>query len=234
MKKYLILALFGITGISKGQNMNSCYTEENFEIAYHYVQWKKQTSKKLSENHKVLLEDGYELEALEQDGMPKIVFSKKNYSYFFVSNKNGITPLTKSASDLKKYEEKFCKLMEVAKFKNLPKNYTYRYIDGVGNAWIISDKDIEYKPITKEMSSSGMYDGGTPFKKEITETQFKEIQSLLKKGLQNKEIETDSRRKGTGVIEEAVTPTVTVVSKIILMDAKEKQAIEAWLNAQKP
>ncbi|KOY85783.1 hypothetical protein AD998_06095 [bacterium 336/3] len=234
MKKYFILALLGISSICKGQNMSSCYTEDTFEMAYHYVQWKKQTAKKLSENNKVLLEDGYELEALEQDGTPKIVFSKKNYSYFFVSNPKGITPLTKSANDLKKYEEKFCKLVEIAKFKNLPKNYSYIYADGSANIWLISDKTIEYKPVTKEMSSSGMYDGGKPFKKEITEAQYKEIQVLLKKGLQNTAIHAESRNKGTGVIEEGVTPTVMVASKILQMNAEEKKAVETWLNAQKP
>jgi len=234
MKYCILFVLFGIGSSLKSQDMNSCYTEENFEMTYHYIQWKKLTSKKLSENYKVLFDDGFELEVVEADGNRKIVCSKKNYSYFSVDSQKGIIPHTKAASDAKKYEKQYCQLVEIAKFKGLPKNYTYHYADGNANVWVITDKNLEYKPVTKEMSSSGMYDGGKPFTKEITETQYKEIQALLKKGLSNTAIHIENRVKGSGAISEGVTPTVTVNSKYIQMSSEEKKAIEAWLNAQKP
>jgi hypothetical protein len=233
MKTYLVLILLGVMNTSKGQTMATCYTEENFERAYHYVQWKKHTSEKLGENHKILLDDGYDVVALEQDGESKIVFSKKEYRYFFVSHKNGVTPLTKSASDLKKYEERFCQLVELANREGLPKNYTYTYSDGSANEWVVTDKTITYIPVTKETSSSGLYDGGTPFQKEITETQYNEIKLLLKKGLQNPSIQTDKRTKGTSVIDEGITATAIIASKIMTINSFEKTAIETWLNAQK-
>ncbi|MDX1903760.1 MAG: hypothetical protein SFU27_06330 [Thermonemataceae bacterium] len=109
---------FWTWGIVKAQVR--CDTKENFEKVFHYVQWKKVAAKKLSEHKKVLFRSNYELEALEEGESRKVIFSKKNYTYFFITEKDGLVSLSKKRKDLKKYHQLFCQLTEQANLKGLP------------------------------------------------------------------------------------------------------------------
>jgi hypothetical protein len=207
-----------------------CLTEENFEKAFHYIQWKYKTSKKLSENSKVIFDDGYELDVMEQENIGRrITFSKEGYKGFSVDMREKYIPHTKIAQ----YQKYFCKLVKTATLVNLPKNYMYKYIDGNNNVWIINAEDVEYKPIAKENSSSSEYSGGEPFKKNTTLAQYQAIQLLLKKGLSNKSIQLANRNMGCGTVLEFVAENVVANECYLAMNSDEKQATEEWLKQLK-
>lgn len=229
---FILLTCFRFLGESTLQGKD-CFTKENFEKTFHYIQWKHKTSKKLSANQKVILEDGYEVEALEDEINGRyILFSKKAYKFFSLNSSGQYIPHTKKAN-LKQYQSYFCKLFARASFANLPLNYMYKYIDGSNNVWLIASDNIEYKPIAKENSSSGEYSGGEPFKKNIELTQFQAIQSLLKKGLSNKAIHLEDRNMGCGTVLESVTENVSAQQCYLPMNSAEKKAIEDWLRKLK-
>lgn len=101
-----------------------CFSEENFEIAYKYVHWKHQTSKKLSPNHRVIVEGNMDVEAVEDEQGKYLKFWKNNELYCQVNAKEGVIPIFKMQKEsyVKACQKLFCDLLEKAKFKDLPKN----------------------------------------------------------------------------------------------------------------
>lgn len=79
-------------------------------------------------------------------------------------------------------------------------NMTYQYADGSGNAYIINNKAIHYKPITAKESSSGEYSGGDEVIINITEDVFNEIKIMLEKAILNKSIHIENRIMMSGLI----------------------------------
>jgi len=53
------------------------------------------------------------------------------------------------------------------------------YYDGSGNAYIFYKGTVEYQPVTPDLSSSGRYSGGTPFKRPIDAPTFAKIARAL-------------------------------------------------------
>lgn len=109
----------------------------------------------------------------------------------------------------------------------------YSYIDGNNNVWDISADSLEYKPISKEMSSSGIYSGGIPFQIKITLDQYLTVQSLLQKGLNNTSIHLQHRQMGSGTILELAKADAQGVSCFLPMNSPEKAAIENYLKQLK-
>jgi hypothetical protein len=69
----------------------------------------------------------------------------------------------------------------------------YSYSDGNGNIYLIQPNRIKYKPIKPIHSSSGIYSGGEYRKVEITPEDYKKIDDILKKAIQNKSAHTEFR-----------------------------------------
>ncbi|AEE47961.1 hypothetical protein Halhy_0047 [Haliscomenobacter hydrossis DSM 1100] len=109
----------------------------------------------------------------------------------------------------------------------------YRYIDGNNNAWNISKKWIEYKPISKVLSSSGNYSGGEPFQAKITTRQYRAIRSLLQNAMSNTAIHLPNRLMGSGTIIEFTEEDDQTATCYLPMNSPEKAAIEDWLNQLK-
>lgn len=78
------------------------------------------------------------------------------------------------------------------------------YGDGSGNSYSIFEKKnkkfIEYDPITKEMSSSGYYDGGSYKLNELSDSSYKEIVTAAQAAIKQTSDHAKSRMKGTGEI----------------------------------
>lgn len=79
----------------------------------------------------------------------------------------------------------------------------YTYADGSGNTYILTEQNrkmLEYIPIKAKESSSGVYDGGSPVKKQITDEQYAAILSAIEKAIQNKSIHIEQREMRSGYI----------------------------------
>lgn len=212
--------------------MQQCLSADNFTLTFRYAQWKLKTLKTINKNGRIILGNGFEYIAREGAGGEKsIVFYKKNVEAFSV-NAQELLPLDKT-SDLTKYHQLFCAVLDRARFANLPHNFVYRYHDGANNVWSIGPQKIIYQPVTPAMSSSGTYSGGEPFEKVISEAQFTEIEALLKAGVSNKSIHEASRLKGSGMIVELLTDALAGGTYFLPMRSAEKTAIEAWFKQLK-
>jgi len=100
-----------------------------------------------------------------------------------------------------------------------PKEYTkITYIDRNNCKLEITQTTISYIPISKAESSSGMFDGGEPWKKEIDNDVWFEINSQIKAHIENKK----------NILKERVKPSIV----FILEKGKKKKTVIATYNAE--
>lgn len=77
---------------------------------------------------------------------------------------------------------------------------TYTYADGSGNAYELTSDSLEYIPVKKEHSSSGMYSGGDPAKVKVSKEQFDVIATMMRGIVADKSNHIENREKTTGAI----------------------------------
>ncbi len=100
-----------------------------------------------------------------------------------------------------------------------PKEYTkITYLDRNNCKLEITQTTISYIPITKAESSSGMFDGGEPWKKEIDNDVWFEINSQIKAHIENKK----------NILKQRAKPSVAFV----LEQGKKKKTVIASYNAE--
>lgn len=103
-----------------------------------------------------------------------------------------VNPINKNSFQtnikMKKLILPFASLLIVLVFMNAaPKEYTkITYLDRNNCKLEITPTTISYIPITKAESSSGMFDGGEPWKKEIDNDVWFEINSQINAHISNK------------------------------------------------
>ncbi len=212
-----------------------CFNEENFEISYKYVHWKHHTSKKLSPNHRIIMEGNIDVEAAEGEQGKYLRFWKNNKLYFTVDAQKGVIPIftMQKQSYVKTCKKLFCDLIRRARFKNLPRNYNYTYADGSANVWKITEGKVEYVPITPENSSSGKYSGGEPFEIVIESRQFQEVEQLMLKALKDKAAHLTKRSMGTGAFSQSVDNAL-VKECYLNSQSAHNLAIKKYLRSLKP
>jgi lipopolysaccharide export LptBFGC system permease protein LptF len=88
---------------------------------------------------------------------------------------------------------------------------TYLYSDGNANTYKIFKEKIEYVPVTKENSSSGMYSGGEPKTTTITIQQYDSLKAVLEEAIGAKEFHAKNREKQSGQITKAGKKKKTVI-----------------------
>ena len=89
----------------------------------------------------------------------------------------------------------------IAQVSNPQKNINkmvLEYSDGNGNYYKITKDSISYEPIKREMSSSGIYDGGEGKSNKITEAEFTLIFKEFETIFNNKSIHIPNRMKISG------------------------------------
>ena len=106
------------------------------------------------------------------------------------------------------------------------KSKAYSYTDGNNNTYLIRSTSLEYKPISKENSSSGTYSGGEAKKITITKEQFSKIESLIDSIRKDKKNIIDSRPMGCGTL--AVNDGKPIY---IALGSTNKNALEKELTA---
>jgi hypothetical protein len=105
------------------------------------------------------------------------------------------------------------------------------YVDGSGNAFVISgtrQKVVEYTPVKPEVSSSGVYDGGTYTKKKIDETLFSQIRTCITDAIHNPSIQIKNRVMGSGLI--IMKDRGVAISCILQPGSPEQRKIETLLK----
>ena len=108
--------------------------------------------------------------------------------------------------------------------KNTKMNKLVSYNDGNNNVWEIDYSAINYKPVTKQESSSGLYSGGKNRNIVISPEQYSELQELAQAALEDKTAQLDKRQMGSALL-------VFEDGQLILgMDSKVKNSIEAFLR----
>ena len=79
-------------------------------------------------------------------------------------------------------------------------NMKYNYFDGAGNKYEIKDLKLTYTPIKKEESSSGTYDGGDPYTKELTKLDLVKFIDVFERAIWNEKDHSPKREMGCGTI----------------------------------
>lgn len=104
-----------------------------------------------------------------------------------------------------------------------PMNFSYS--DGSGNRYEIKENRIKYIPVEPAFSSSGIYSGGQPVEKEITDAEAHQLDNLVQIALDETEAHMEQRIKGSGLVH---THEKTV---ILSMNAPTKKKLEQELEA---
>ncbi len=94
--------------------------------------------------------------------------------------------------------------VEVYSVSLIPDNELFIYTDRSNNTWNISRNKVKYTPIAKEMSSTGIYDGGEAAEIEINDTEFVMLRNITTKMLKNKDLHIENRIKTSVIICHAI------------------------------
>ncbi|MFT4533874.1 MAG: hypothetical protein ACJA1A_000082 [Saprospiraceae bacterium] len=79
-------------------------------------------------------------------------------------------------------------------------NMKYSYYDGAGNNYEIKDLKLSYFPIKKEESSSGTYDGGIAYTKELTKLDLVKFVDVFERAIWTEKDHSAKREMGCGTI----------------------------------
>ena len=112
-----------------------------------------------------------------------------------------------------------------------PDPATYTYADGSANLYRMSADTFEYIPVTREQSSSGMYDGGAPVKKAMRAEFFAEFTGLIERAKIENGQHASDRSKMTGQI--GIHKGKETLGFILKADSEIKKRIEKLLEEEK-
>jgi hypothetical protein len=76
----------------------------------------------------------------------------------------------------------------------------YTYADGSGNKYKLQKFKLSYFPITPDMSSSGTYSGGEPFKIDLERLDLIKLIDVFERALWANKDHTEKRTMGSGII----------------------------------
>ena len=76
----------------------------------------------------------------------------------------------------------------------------YYYYDGAGNKYEIKSLLISYTPLKPEQSSSGTYDGGEPYTKELSKLEFIRFVDVFERAIWNEEAHSERKEMGCGTV----------------------------------
>lgn len=102
------------------------------------------------------------------------------------------------------------------------------YGDGSGNLLVITPGAIEYIPVKKENSSSGMYDGGSARMQKIPDSDYIKIERMFEEIFGNKKIQITNREMGSGMLKSTEGSKEKI---IIISSSPEKDQLEQLLTS---
>ena len=84
---------------------------------------------------------------------------------------------------------------------NTNSDTVYTYYDAARNKYVLKLNELQYIPVNKKESSSGMYSGGTYESKELNSAETEKLVSLFKAALANKKAQTNKNIKPNAAVE---------------------------------
>lgn len=100
----------------------------------------------------------------------------------------------------------------------------YTYYDAARNKYVLKLNELQYIPVNKKESSSGVYSGGTYESKELNSAEREKLVSLFKVALANKKAQTNKNIKPNAAVE------ISINNKKISFILRAKSAINNSLN----
>lgn len=76
----------------------------------------------------------------------------------------------------------------------------YTYVDGSGNSYQIKDNHLKYSPMTADQSSSGTYDGGDPWSRELSKIDLMRIVDVVERAIWSTSDQIEHKAMGSGTI----------------------------------
>lgn len=76
----------------------------------------------------------------------------------------------------------------------------YIYYDGAGNKYEILSDALSYTPMKPAESSSGTYDGGEAYTKELTKLDFIKFVDVFERAIWSEEAHLERREMGCGTV----------------------------------
>jgi hypothetical protein len=108
---------------------------------------------------------------------------------------------------------------------------TYIYNDGNANTYKIFTDKIDYIPVTKSESSSGMYSGGEAKTISLGPQQYDSLKTILEEAIATKEFHAQKREKQSGLI----TKTGKKKKQVILQPRSAiRNKLEKYLMSLNP
>ena len=100
--------------------------------------------------------------------------------------------------------------------------YTYYY--AARNKYVLEGNELEYIPVNKKESSSGMYSGGTYESRELNKKQRKKLESFFNAALADRIAQTDKNIKPNSAVE------ISIDSRKVSFILKAKSTINTSIN----
>lgn len=120
-------------------------------------------------------------------------------------------------------------LFMITLFTNAKANSTsdtvFIYYDAARNKYVLKGNELEYIPVNKKESSSGMYSGGTYESRELSNGQREKLELLFNAALADTIAQTDKNIKPNSAIE------ISCDSRKISFILKAKSAINISINS---
>lgn len=101
--------------------------------------------------------------------------------------------------------------------------------DQNNNIYLMTASELEYRPVRKEESSSGVYSGGEPKTILLEAEQWSQIKALVQAILDNKSIQIEERRMLTAFL--TITDSLEQKERYIITRSEELSALLSYLKS---
>jgi hypothetical protein len=122
----------------------------------------------------------------------------------------------------------FMLMMFVSVKANTNRDTVYTYYDAARNKYVLKGNELEYIPVNKKESSSGIYSGGTYESKELTEKECRKLVRLFKDALANKKAQTNKNIKPNAAVE--ISSENKTINFILIATSAENISISNYLK----
>ena len=97
---------------------------------------------------------------------------------------------------------------------------SYMYSDGNMNSYSLKDNEIKYDPVSREESSSGIYNGGEAKAVIITSHELNKLTALFEEAISDSSCQQSKRSMGSGLL---IRYNKTTAEKKVILKYKSQQ-----------